>query len=104
MNDATLVALINGAFGILVLFLGARINRKVNRIKADSSVTRDQVKNSHELNLRDDIDRLTGLVRQTLRDVFDLREELGQVRKSAREQWEVIEHARTEHPSRHTKD
>jgi hypothetical protein len=48
---------------VLVAVLQREQNKKLNRIEGLSSVTKEQVANSHGTNLRDDLDRLHGDVR-----------------------------------------
>jgi hypothetical protein len=49
MSDLVIVAIVNGVFAIIVLFLGILLNRKVNKVK-------DQVVNGHESNMREEGD------------------------------------------------
>lgn len=106
-----IVALITAVVGpAAIAILGAKLNRKVNHLRADAKATREQVENTHETNLRDDNDdkhaELVALVnavidtqksqgveiggirselRAVRKDVSDLRGELGIERQRIRE-------------------
>ncbi|KQR97703.1 MAG: DUF2746 domain-containing protein [Microbacterium ginsengisoli] len=72
---------------------------KLQRIGTGVEKTVDHVVNSHGGTiLRDDIDELKDLVRavrseqkQQRQDILGIREEIGQIRKSERDQWNAIE-------------
>jgi len=75
------VAIINGAFGIVILILGGRLNGKIKRVghaitetKAEVKETKDEVKNSHTVNFRDDIDSKFGLLTELINGVKDAQE------------------------------
>lgn len=78
-----MVALITGGFGLATVLATNRMNRRLGQVH-------DQVANTHDTNLRDDIDRvLTGLddVRD---DIASLRTELSHERSERIELgWQV---------------
>jgi FtsZ-interacting cell division protein ZipA len=49
MSDIVIVAIVNGAFAVIVLILGILLNRKVNKVKY-------QVVNGHSSNMREEGD------------------------------------------------
>lgn len=86
--------------------LGAVVIPKLNAVGKNTSQTAEHVVNSHSSTiLRDDIDeikriviatdsRLYGLERTQnfqARDILGIREEIGQIRRSERDQWDAIE-------------
>lgn len=86
--------------------LGAVIIPKLNAVGKNTSQTAEHVVNSHsETILRDDIDEIKRIVKATdlriygveqtqnfqARDILGIREEIGQIRKSERDQWDAIE-------------
>lgn len=98
--DAIILAIIGG----LVSF-GSLLAPKLQKIETQTSATRNHVVNSHERNLRDDIDellahsrhhsakfqRIEDVLANQGKDIFGIREEIGQLRRTEREQWEAIE-------------
>lgn len=89
----------------LLSSLGAVIIPKLNAVGKNTSQTAEHVANSHTTNLRDDIDEIKRIVKATdsrlhgveqtqnfqARDILGIREEIGQIRKSERDQWDAIE-------------
>jgi flagellar motor component MotA len=85
--------------------LGAVIIPKLNAVGKNTSQTAEHVANSHTTNLRDDIDEIKRIVQATdsrlygveqsqnfqARDILGIREEIGQIRKTERDQWDAIE-------------
>ncbi|MFK4760289.1 hypothetical protein ACI3KS_05075 [Microbacterium sp. ZW T5_45] len=86
--------------------LGALIVPKLNAVGKNTSETAEHVVNSHtQKNLRDDIDEVLQIVKATAtrmtgieetqrfqsRDILGIRQEIGQIRQSEREQWDAIE-------------
>ncbi|MEV8167328.1 hypothetical protein AB0O70_05330 [Microbacterium paraoxydans] len=86
--------------------LGAVIIPKLNAVGKNTSQTAEHVVNSHSSTiLRDDIDEIKRIVKATdlrlygveqtqnfqARDILGIREEIGQIRKSERDQWDAIE-------------
>jgi flagellar motor component MotA len=86
--------------------LGALIVPKLNAVGKNTSQTAEHVVNSHsQKNLRDDIDEIKRLSHATAarltsieavqshqsRDILGLRQEIGQIRQSERDQWDAIE-------------
>lgn len=53
MSDAIITAVVGP---LIMLIVGWFLNRKVNRVEAHTAETLNQVKNSHQTNLRNDID------------------------------------------------
>lgn len=84
MSEVLGVSLINGLFAVLLLILGARLNRRVKRVATDSAATLYQVKNSHTTNLREEADERHEENTLLLREVL---EELGSLRRSVRRLW-----------------
>jgi len=50
------VAIINGIFGILILVGGIVLNRRISTVSSAVHETKNEVKNSHTINFRDDMD------------------------------------------------
>lgn len=86
--------------------LGAVIVPKLNAVGKNTSQTAEHVVNSHsEANLRDDIDEIKRIVKATesrmqgveqsqnyqARDILGIRQEIGQLRQTERDQWDAIE-------------
>lgn len=99
-STAVMLALIALLSGIAALVVP-----KLNAVGRNTSETAEHVSNSHSTNLRDDIDEIKrislataarmGQLEQTMsyqaRDMLGIRDELGQIRKSERDQWDAIE-------------
>lgn len=77
MTEA-LDALINGIFSVVILALGFLLNRKVNQV-------REQVKNDHPKNMREEQDERHEENRTLLNQVLG---ELAGIRKSVTKLWE----------------
>ncbi|WP_126893391.1 hypothetical protein [Microbacterium sp. HSID17254] len=90
----------------LLSSLGVVIIPKLNAVGKNTSQTAEHVVNSHSSTiLRDDIDEIKRIVKATdsrlagleqtqnfqARDILGIREEIGQIRKSERDQWDAIE-------------
>jgi len=90
----------------LLSSLGAVIIPKLNAVGKNTSQTAEHVVNSHSSRiLRDDIDEIKRIVKATdsrlygveqtqnfqARDILGIRDEIGQIRKSERDQWDAIE-------------
>jgi len=86
--------------------LGAVIVPKLNAVGKNTSQTAEHVVNSHsQKNLRDDIDEIKRIVKATesrmhgveqsqnyqARDILGIRQEIGQIRQTERDQWDAIE-------------
>lgn len=86
--------------------LGAVIVPKLNAVGKNTSQTAEHVVNSHsQKNLRDDIDEIKRLVigvdnrmngveqshGYLARDILGIRQEIGQIRQTERDQWDAIE-------------
>ena len=85
--------------------LGALIVPKLNAVGKNTSQTAEHVANSHTTNLRDDIDEIKRVVKATdsrlygveqtqnfqARDILGIRQEIGQIRQTERDQWDAIE-------------
>lgn len=85
--------------------LGAVIIPKLNAVGKNTSQTAEHVANSHTTNLRDDIDEIKRIVKATdsriygveqtqrfqARDILGIRQEIGQIRETERDQWDAIE-------------
>lgn len=86
--------------------LGAVIVPKLNAVGKNTSQTAEHVVNSHsQKNLRDDIDEIKRIVKATelrmhgveqsqgyqARDILGIRQEIGQMRQTERDQWDAIE-------------
>ncbi|WP_455904733.1 hypothetical protein [Microbacterium sp.] len=86
--------------------LGAVIVPKLNAVGKNTSQTAEHVVNSHsQKNLRDDIDEIKRIVKATdyriygveqsqgfqARDILGIRQEIGQLRQTERDQWDAIE-------------
>jgi len=84
MSDLVAVAIINGGFGILVLILGVRLNRKVNTVRADARASRDQLVNGHSTNLREEADDRHDENGRKLDDILD---EIKSLRTSVGRLW-----------------
>lgn len=88
---ATIVGLIITAIvgPSTLAILGVLLNRKVNKISAATNATLHQVKNSHEVNLRDDQDdkhaELVGLVTSVRDQVKTQGRDIGGLRGDMRE-------------------
>jgi len=82
-----------------IISVGAPAAGKLQRIGTGVEKTVDHVVNSHGGTiLRDDIDELKDLVKavraeqkQQRDDIIGIREEIGQIRRSERDQWNAIE-------------
>ncbi|MEU7570338.1 DUF2746 domain-containing protein [Micromonospora sp. NPDC049240] len=75
-------AIATGAFGLLLEIL-RRQNNKLNEVKDHTRAARAQVQNSHDTNLRDDVDKVLDglgdvkdLLRQHGKDIAGMREEI----------------------------
>lgn len=86
MSDAVVVTLITVVGGGLLTILGALLS-KVNAVGKDAAEARDQTANSHDINLRDDIDLKHDSVRDSLDLILDIVKGLQQ---SDRDQWAEI--------------
>lgn len=86
--------------------LGAVIIPKLNAVGKNTSQTAEHVVNSHSSTiLRDDIDEIKRIVKATdsrlygveqtqnfqARDILGIRQEIGQIRQTERDQWDAIE-------------
>ena len=86
--------------------LGAVIIPKLNAVRKNTSQTAEHVVNSHSSTiLRDDIDEIKRIVKATdsrlygveqtqnfqARDILGIRQEIGQIRQTERDQWDAIE-------------
>jgi hypothetical protein len=76
------VAVINGVFGIVVLILGGRLSGKIKKVghavtetKAEVNETKKEVKNSHTVNFRDDMDSKFELLTELIGGVKDSQEQ-----------------------------
>lgn len=89
------IALINGVFSLILLFLGFLLNRRVKRVK-------DQVENDHHTNLRVEQDerheasygllsRIHSDVSRALKEVERLRDSEVQNRQTIRRIWERLD-------------
>lgn len=90
-HPAALAALQYLVSPAILLVLGWILNRKINTVRDDTSATRYQVQNSHETNLREDLDAIRedighvhGEVREARRDIGGLREDDTQQRRDIR--------------------
>lgn len=98
---ALLSTLIGGVTSIVGIIVG-----KLNAIGGDTAQTKNHVVNSHgDIILRDDLDEIKSDMKRVLhiqatqgvdlsdmrRDMLGVREELSQIRKTEREQWDAIE-------------
>lgn len=92
----------NTMFGALLTFLAtiaALIVPKLNAVGKNTSQTAEHVVNSHsQTNLRDDIDvlkrgieRIAEVQEHQGSDIRGMRAEIGQIRKTERDQWDAIE-------------
>ncbi|MGO4488139.1 hypothetical protein [Microbacterium sp. 2RAF4] len=92
--------------------LGAVIIPKLNAVGKNTSQTAEHVVNSHsQKNLRDDIDEIKRIVKATesrmhgveqsqnfqARDILGIRQEIGQIRQTERDQWDAIESTAGKH-------
>lgn len=99
-STAVMLALIALLSGIAALVVP-----KLNAVGKNTSQTAEHVANSHTTNLRDDIDEIKrislataarmGQLEQTMsyqaQDMLGIRQEIGSLRKTERDQWDAIE-------------
>lgn len=72
MTDIIWVALIGSLLGPLAtLIVGHLLNVKIKHVAVDAKASRTQVQNSHETNLRDDLDEKFGTVLETVTEARD---------------------------------
>lgn len=97
MSDQVIITLITVVGGGLLGILGtlvAKVNhvgRKVNQVGRDATIAREQTQNSHEINLRDDIDKK----HQETHDVLAIvLEQIRGLQSSDNNQWSAIEDLR----------
>lgn len=90
MSDAVVIALITVVGGGFLTIL-ATLVAKVNQVGKDAAEARDQTANSHNINLRDDIDEKHDVVEAKLDLVLGIVQGL---QKSDRNQWSAIEKLR----------
>lgn len=108
--ELILAAVINGAFALLILIVGKKLNGKIDSVSNDLTATKravhetkNEVKNSHTINFRDDMDskfRMTnGLIRGVQetqarhgRDIIQLRNSVSEhIESQAQRDQEVRE-------------
>ena len=90
MSDAVVVALVTVVGGGLIGILSSLV-AKVNRVGKDAAVARDQTANSHNINLRDDIDEKHDAVKDSL-DLLIVM--VKGIQESDRDQWAAIDKLR----------
>ncbi len=101
LTEPVLIIVAGGLVGV-----GSPVLGSILRISSSVAATEEHVVNSHSTrNLRDDIDELLALARSTEqrvgsveqaqerhgRDILGIRDEIGQLRRTEREQWAAIE-------------
>jgi hypothetical protein len=86
MSEAVIIALITAVTGLLTTLLV-----KISKVGKDAAVARDQTANSHDINLRDDMDEKHGVVESKLDLVLVIVKGL---QESDRNQWSAIERLR----------
>lgn len=97
MSEAVIITLITvvggGLLGIMSALV-AKINnvgRRVNQVGRDATIAREQTQNSHETNLRDDLD---GKHEETHKVLGIVLEQIKGLQKSDNNQWAAIEQLR----------
>lgn len=98
MSDTVLAAIIAAIIGPLILFYLEKNRRDTNRIRHDAEQAREQVKNSHSTNLREELDTrhaetLEHFEKQDRHNEEVLRI-LGGLERSDNQQWNVINELR----------
>lgn len=74
-------SIVTGVVGpLLVLLVGWFLNRRIGKVAEHTTQTLDQVKNSHNTNLRNDIDALHQEVRESRDDSRSIHSELREMR------------------------
>ena len=97
MSDAVTIALITVVGGGFLTILGtlvAKVNhvgKRVNQVGKDATIAREQTQNSHDINLRDDIDKKHKETHDTLGIVL---EQIKGLQTSDNNQWAAIEEMR----------
>lgn len=97
MTEAVQIALISVVGGGVLTILGtlvAKINhvgKRVNQVGKDATIAREQTQNSHDINLRDDIDKKHKETHDVLGIVL---EQIKGLQKSDNNQWSAIEELR----------
>lgn len=97
MTEAVTISLITVVGGGLLTILGtlvAKINhvgKRVNQVGRDATIAREQTQNSHEINLRDDIDKKHKETHDVLGIVL---EQIRGLQTSDNNQWSAIEELR----------
>lgn len=68
-SEGVVVALVTGLFGTIIAVLQSHraTGKKIDAVATNAAEAREQVKNSHKTNLRDDMDALHADVREALR-------------------------------------
>ncbi|MGN6589511.1 MAG: hypothetical protein ACTHKE_04390 [Sphingomicrobium sp.] len=98
MTDTILAAVITAVIGPLILLYLEKNRRDTNRIRRDAEQAREQVKNSHSTNLREELDErhketLEHFEKQDRHNEEVLRL-LGGLERSDNQQWTVINELR----------
>lgn len=70
MSDSVIVAIVAGCFGLLSII----VQQLLNRARKDMQVVKEQIKNDHGTNLRDDLDFIRDLI-------LDVRTDVGWIRR-----------------------
>lgn len=97
MTEPVMITLITVVGGGLLTILGtlvAKVNhvgKRVNQVGKDATIAREQTQNSHEINLRDDIDKKHKETHDVLGIVL---EQIKGLQNSDNNQWSAIEDLR----------
>lgn len=97
MTEAVQIALISVVGGGVLTILGtlvAKINhvgKRVNQVGEDATIAREQTQNSHDINLRDDIDKKH---KETHEALGFMLEQIKGLQASDNNQWAAIERLR----------
>ena len=90
IDPATATIVVAGIVAVQTIVV-AKISNRVKQVQKDSAETKAQVKNSHETNFRDDLDRntelvekLTSMVQYVISEQKDQKGDLVGIRKEMR--------------------
>lgn len=77
-SEGVVVALVTGLFGTIIAVLQSHraTGKKIDAVATNAAEAREQVKNSHKTNLRDDMDALHADVREALRRLTEQSDDL----------------------------
>jgi len=97
MSESVIITLITVFGGGLITIMGAlvakinHVGRRVNQVGKDATIAREQTQNSHESNLRDDLDQKHRETHDVLGIVL---EQIKGLQSSDNNQWAAIEDLR----------